>query len=81
MTTETPFEGRYWCQLCEPSADPIAEILIPRTCFRHQVETPGADDERASVRNAALYSSEQADGAACRAIQSLITRRHSQEET
>ena len=38
--------GRYWCMACEPAADPITEILIPRPCVRHDAMPKGTADDR-----------------------------------
>ena len=40
----SPNVARLWCPVCEPSADPTAEILDVRYCDAHPPEREGSAD-------------------------------------
>ena len=63
--TETAMVGRYWCSGCEPDADQIAELLVPRPCLTHDIVPKGADDD-AMNPIVGLGINTEADGDACR---------------
>ena len=60
--------GRYWCVACEPGADPIRDILIPKPCVRHDAMPKGADDSRVSAPPISLGMGLDAEGDVCRAF-------------
>ena len=69
--SDTTNLARPWCPLCEPNADPIAEILQTRWCMHHEPPRDGPDDDAAKT-DRVMGSAGDADGHDCRAIQSFI---------
>lgn len=59
--TDTPSLARLYCPGCEPTADPLHEILDVRWCGTHGQREHGLDDEMV-VASAWISGSQEAGG-------------------
>jgi len=71
---ETLSVARLYCPGCEPSADPVREILDVRWCATHCPKTDGVEDRKV-IAHAYLSSSVEAGGAPNRAVCDLLHRK------
>jgi hypothetical protein len=69
---EPPGVTRDYCPECEPSSDPLRELLIVRWCHRHTPSEGGTADEQVKLEHIPTGCGE-GEAANCRAAQAIIT--------
>lgn len=59
--------GREYCPACEPTTDPLAEVVTVRFCGEHELAYCGTEDGRVTVHNISPGGGvDGADGGDCR---------------
>jgi len=70
---DTPSVARPYCPGCEPTTDPVEEILDVRWCDTHRPKDAGAEDEKITA-NAYLSGSAEAGGDPNRSVCDFVHR-------
>lgn len=73
MIPETADLSSRWCPGCEPSRDPVTEILAVTWCHRHVPHLLGADDAKAGAAPW-LSGAADVDGRDCRLMAEVLGR-------
>lgn len=71
---ETPSLASAYCPGCEPTRDPLKEILVVQWCVHHQPSFESPDDERATLGRGVLNSMGEAEGDSNRVWCELLHR-------
>lgn len=72
---ETPRATRCYCPGCDPSADPIRELIEINWCTDHRPDANGIDDRLVATGGRYLLGASEVHGDDCRAYAELLHRK------